>query len=270
MLIDEDHPFPDKIEEKSEAQIRFLQCLRDHPQVSEKLRYALMELEYAERSLDTDFLRLYATELPVYEQLYLTAAPIFVQQNRLDRARKRVLELLSENTRLVLKTTQAVNVIEGGVKVNALPESAQAIVNHRIAPYSSVAETQNRYKKLLAPIAKSLELSFTAFDEVLVPHTNSSVGTLVVTNESKKPFKESVRVTPSTMFANTDTFWYRNLTKNVFRFGPATLHRDLTGIPMLHTTHTVNEHVSIDAIMKAIEFYTNLVVAVDFEDITKV
>ena len=68
-------------------------------------------------------------------------APITVQQNRLGRARKRVLELLSDNTRLVLKATQAVDVIEGGVKVNALPKSAHAIVNHRIAPYSSVAKT---------------------------------------------------------------------------------------------------------------------------------
>lgn len=315
----EDHPFPDKIKEKSEAQIRFLQCLRDHPRVPKKLRHALLELEYAERSLDAGFLRLYAAELPVYERLYLAAAPITVQQNRLERARKRVLELLNDNTRLVLKTTQAVDVIEGGVKVNALPESAHAIVNHRIAPYSSVAETQDRYKKLLTSVARTLDLSFTAFGEELVPHTNASAGALVVTNESwmrdvahispfegknagpfrllssvirqtwhldeprhvlheganaaptsKKPFKDSVRVTPSTMFANTDTFWYRNLTQNVFRFGPATLHRDLTGIPMLHTTHTVNEHVPIDAIMKAIEFYTNLMVAVDFEDLEKV
>ena len=30
-------------------------------------------------------------------------------------------------------TTQAVDLISGGVKVNALPEKAEAIVNHRIA-----------------------------------------------------------------------------------------------------------------------------------------
>jgi Gly-Xaa carboxypeptidase len=30
-------------------------------------------------------------------------------------------------------TTQAVDLVQGGVKVNALPESAEAVVNHRIA-----------------------------------------------------------------------------------------------------------------------------------------
>jgi Gly-Xaa carboxypeptidase len=30
-------------------------------------------------------------------------------------------------------TTQAIDIIAGGVKANALPESAEAIINHRIA-----------------------------------------------------------------------------------------------------------------------------------------
>lgn len=33
----------------------------------------------------------------------------------------------------VMGTTQAVDIVRGGVKVNALPESVEAIVNHRIA-----------------------------------------------------------------------------------------------------------------------------------------
>ena len=36
------------------------------------------------------------------------------------------------------RTTQAVDIIQGGVKSNALPENAFAIVNHRIAQHRSV------------------------------------------------------------------------------------------------------------------------------------
>lgn len=36
-------------------------------------------------------------------------------------------------SRVLLSTTQAVDIIEGGVKVNALPEQASAFVNQRIA-----------------------------------------------------------------------------------------------------------------------------------------
>ena len=314
----EENPFPDKLEERSKAQIRFFQCMRDHPLVPKPMRTALEELEYAERTLDSDFMRMHGSKLPIHERLFVQLAPESMLRSRLERARQHVLDVLDPAVRLLLKTTQAADIVQGGVKVNALPESAYAIMNHRIATYSSVDETKDRYKKLLAPVAKEMGLSMTAFGEELVPFTNASVGSLVISNGPSylevvdvSPFEgkeagafrllssvirqtwhldeprktmddashhvssvkqkhgESIRVTPTTMFANTDTHWYKLLTRNIFRFGPATLHRDLTGLTMLHTIHTVNEHVSFDAIAKAVEFYTNLIVAVDYEDVNK-
>lgn len=40
---------------------------------------------------------------------------------------------LGKDISSLLGTTQAVDLIEGGVKVNALPERASAVINHRIA-----------------------------------------------------------------------------------------------------------------------------------------
>lgn len=50
--------------------------------------------------------------------------------------------LLAANplARAMLGTTQAVDVVAGGVKVNALPELASALVNHRIAQHDRVAD----------------------------------------------------------------------------------------------------------------------------------
>ena len=45
------------------------------------------------------------------------------------------LEVLLSTFRPSVGTTQAVDIIHGGVKSNALPEQAYAIVNHRIADY---------------------------------------------------------------------------------------------------------------------------------------
>lgn len=45
----------------------------------------------------------------------------------------------AKQTTALLSTTQAVDLIEGGVKVNALPERASAVVNHRIAIERSAA-----------------------------------------------------------------------------------------------------------------------------------
>ena len=38
----------------------------------------------------------------------------------------------------VIGTTQAIDLVQGGVKTNALPEEAWAVVNHRIATQRSV------------------------------------------------------------------------------------------------------------------------------------
>lgn len=57
---------------------------------------------------------------------------------------KALEKLTAELTRInpafkaIAGTTQAVDVIRGGVKTNALPENAYVIVNHRIAAYRCV------------------------------------------------------------------------------------------------------------------------------------
>lgn len=47
----------------------------------------------------------------------------------------RLIEVIAKNHVLksLIGTTQAIDIINGGIKANALPEQASAIVNHRIA-----------------------------------------------------------------------------------------------------------------------------------------
>ncbi|KAJ3105444.1 hypothetical protein HDU97_008060 [Phlyctochytrium planicorne] len=63
--------------------------------------------------------------------------------------------------RYLMKTSQAVDVVRGGHKVNALPEIASAIVNHRIAFDYSATALETRTIKILAPIAAQHNLNFT-------------------------------------------------------------------------------------------------------------
>ncbi|ORY35731.1 hypothetical protein BCR39DRAFT_511770 [Naematelia encephala] len=65
--------------------------------------------------------------------------------------------------RAFVSTTQAVDIVNGGVKVNALPEVVTAIVNHRISLAESVAELQKHLIDTLSPIAKHYNLSLEAF-----------------------------------------------------------------------------------------------------------
>jgi len=69
-----------------------------------------------------------------------------------------------DNSRYFVQTAQAVDVIRGGVKVNALPEIVSAIVNYRIDVSSSVKETQDRLVNgFLRPLAERYNLTLDAF-----------------------------------------------------------------------------------------------------------
>lgn len=163
----------------------------------------------------------------------------------------------------MLGTTQAVDLIEGGVKVNALPERASAVVNHRIAEHSSVGELQQHMIDLLTPLAIKYDLALVAFGSNVTwggagqvvlsdflgtalepsPVTPTGYGPWALLQGSIKAAFESsparnsskVVVVPSLSIGNTDTQFYWNLTKHIFRFSPSFDTDQFNG------EHTVNE-----------------------------
>ena len=69
--------------------------------------------------------------------------------------------------RALAGTTQAADLIQGGVKANALPERAWAVVNHRIATDSSIEDVQDHVTATLRPLADEFNLTYTAFGEIV-------------------------------------------------------------------------------------------------------
>lgn len=67
----------------------------------------------------------------------------------------------------ILRTTQAVDLIHGGVKVNALPEKVSAVVNHRIAEHSTVREVQRHITDIILHVARMHNLSVDTFGETV-------------------------------------------------------------------------------------------------------
>lgn len=95
-------------------------------------------------------------------------------------------------------TTIATDLIGGGIKSNALPEEAWAVVNHRISDRrfeisfsysirvkadfsdSSVKKVEDHWREVLAPVAKKYNLSFDPFSEA-----STSMSSLPSAPESK-------------------------------------------------------------------------------------
>ncbi|KAG1746669.1 uncharacterized protein EDB91DRAFT_1236100 [Suillus paluster] len=188
----------------------------------------------------------------------------------------------------MLGTTQAVDLVEGGVKVNALPERASAVVNHRIAEHSSLGELQQHLIDLLTPVAAKYDLALVAFGSNVTsggsgqvtlsdflgsalepsPVTPTEYGPWAILQGSIKAAFESsptrnsskVVVTPS---LSTDTRFYWNLTKHIFRFSPS-FETD-----MYNGLHTVNEGKSFraDSLNEGVRFYTKFILNVDESDL---
>ncbi|KAJ7245403.1 hypothetical protein B0H12DRAFT_1127803 [Mycena haematopus] len=212
-----------------------------------------------------------------------------------ERARKRAGEMLVQDpmTRALLGTTQAVDIINGGVKSNALPEQAAAVVNHRIATQSSVKATITRDADLVLDLAERFNLSVTAYGEHLTPESVPAYGELELSaprslepapispsGSGARPYAllagtirsvfraartgdaeaeaEDILVAPGVMTGNTDTRFTWELSKHIFRYGHGNyLSGGLGGI------HTVDERITADAFVEMITFFTTLVLNAD-------
>ncbi|WVO16200.1 hypothetical protein L204_103871 [Cryptococcus depauperatus] len=181
---------------------------------------------------------------------------------------------LAANDRVInsfLATTQAIDLISGGVKVNALPEYVEATVNHRVAFTSSVNETLSHITNIVIPLAKSLNFTISAFETIPkiisdfhitletvsgfepAPITSSNSESFdLMAGTCKHVFGKRVIVSPSGMFANTDTKHMWDVTKNIYRFSPALVSENLH-------QHTVDERISLNAHLNTTRFFYKLI-----------
>ncbi|KAJ5692335.1 hypothetical protein N7462_001758 [Penicillium macrosclerotiorum] len=63
--------------------------------------------------------------------------------------------------RYTLQTSQAADLIHGGVKTNALPEKISAIVNYRVALHMTPEQIRERAVRIISPIARAHNISLT-------------------------------------------------------------------------------------------------------------
>lgn len=73
----------------------------------------------------------HAVDLPIRKRRLIKASR--TSDAALRKLEKAFLEDYGGELKAIIGTTQAIDLIKGGVKINALPESANAVVNHRIA-----------------------------------------------------------------------------------------------------------------------------------------
>lgn len=193
-------------------------------------------------------------------------------------ANAKVLEFLESDilSKYLVTTSQAVDIIHGGVKSNALPEHVSVLINHRIALEESVESTGQKVADQIVAFAKEYDLGVVFDGKVLLQETEhgyfnySLVEALEpapitpVGDEIWNVYGGSLRYlyedllfpeknetfifAPYISTGNTDTKSYWDLTRNIFRYAP--------GIPTPHgNIHSVDERVDFDSHLTIIAFY---------------
>ncbi|KAI0813574.1 hypothetical protein GGR55DRAFT_676506 [Xylaria sp. FL0064] len=76
----------------------------------------------------------------------------------------RILAQVSHNSQYFIQTSQAVDWIAGGQKINALPEFVSVGVNHRYAPQDNIGGIEDRIVHLIEDIIRKYDLRLEAFD----------------------------------------------------------------------------------------------------------
>lgn len=164
----------------------------------------------------------------------------------------------------LMQTSQAVDVIDGGVKVNALPERTTVTINHRINIGDTPETVWDHLTALAKPIAEKYNLTLHAFTAdkeapnsislsagattlrvAPVSPTDPSLDTPygILAGTVRAVYGEEIVVAPGMMTGNTDTRYYWDVTEHIFRFGPGYDPQHDAG---LGNIHTVDERISVD------------------------
>ena len=189
------------------------------------------------------------------------------------------------------RTTQAIDVIHGGNKANALPESVNFLVNHRIEIESSVNQTVEHFISLAKPIASKYNYNIRINNETIfsvIPNKKIApafidietfgslepapitppngklwdilTGTVqfVFEDYMGKPEKPNLFLAPALSPGNTDSKHFWDVTSHIYRFIGSIVPFDI-----LDTTHSVNEHFVMDHHLQAIAFVEQFILNIN-------
>ena len=150
----------------------------------------------------------------------------------------------------LLRTTCAFTQMEGSQGMNVIPAKAKIIANLRILPGETMETTLTHLKKAV----KDPDISITKIDGMnpSVISNTESLGFTKISSAISDVWCDAI-ISPYLMFACSDSRHWGRISKNVYRFSPMLLTSEDRA-----TIHGNDEKISLDAIVKIIEFYTRL------------
>jgi carboxypeptidase PM20D1 len=151
-----------------------------------------------------------------------------------------------------MHTTIAPTMLTGSPKENVLPQKSTALINYRISPWNSSADVMAQAKSAIKGQPVTLDWVKEPREPSKTSSTNSP-GWNVIAAALKANSPDAVAV-PYLVVGGTDSRSMQNISDDVYRLLP--FHLNLKDTAMLHGT---NEHVSVENLKRAINFYARLI-----------
>lgn len=153
----------------------------------------------------------------------------------------------------LLHTTIAPTMLEGSPKENVLPQSANALINYRIAPWDNSAKVLERARNAVKGLPVEVAFTDRAPREPTPVSSATSLGWQYIVASAKAGSPGTVAA-PYLVVAGTDSRSMAPVSDDVYRFQPITL---ATGeVKMIHGT---NEHMTLGNLKAMIAFYARLI-----------
>ncbi|XP_064633429.1 N-fatty-acyl-amino acid synthase/hydrolase PM20D1.2-like [Lineus longissimus] len=149
----------------------------------------------------------------------------------------------------LIRTTTAVTMFHSGVKSNILPQSAKAIVNHRVHPAQTLKEVIEYDRQVINDVRVNITMQDGDDPHPMSPYDETTFGYQIIKKSISTIFQEAV-VAPGIMIANTDTKHYLQFSKCIYRFRPAHLY-----LEDLNRIHGKNERISVKNYEQVLNFF---------------
>ncbi|QNE46484.1 M20/M25/M40 family metallo-hydrolase [Glaciihabitans sp. INWT7] len=158
---------------------------------------------------------------------------------------------LGPETSAMIRTTQAVTMLQASQAANALAERAVATVNIRVAIDSSVADAVEHVRRSIDDPLVRLDVLHPNEPSPVSPTSGPAWQLVRSTIEQTYP---GTIVTPYVMMAASDSRYFARISEFVYRFSPFEMSTEERG-----TLHAIDERMKVSTLFRGVDFYTRLI-----------
>ena len=168
---------------------------------------------------------------------------------------KAVMPMVSAQAAAMMRTSIAFTMASGSEARNVIPQEASVVANLRFIPHQGKEESFAILEKLASKHGLEMEI-MDGHDSSPTLDLNGSVWAL--TERAIGEAFPALPVVPYVVTGGTDARFYHEICDNCVRFSPV-----IYGKAQLAGMHGLNENISVDCLVGAVEFYKKLILLND-------